>query len=112
MGVIRKKTISKGYEGGLKYYCDVCSADITATVSTPLIDSGTMHMLPISIADVIARSASGAILAPHMTSAYLASRKAQAHAITTLPHIHTMSLNSILYPFLILTGGRMKSFVF
>ena len=33
MGVIRKKTISKGYEGGLKYICDVCSADITATVS-------------------------------------------------------------------------------
>lgn len=32
MGVIRKKTISKGYEGGLKYICDVCSKDITATV--------------------------------------------------------------------------------
>lgn len=32
MGVIRKKTISRGTEGGLKYICDVCSADITATV--------------------------------------------------------------------------------
>lgn len=32
MGVIRKKTISRGTEGGLKYICDICSADITATV--------------------------------------------------------------------------------
>ena len=36
MGVIRKKTLSKGYEGGLKYLCDVCSADITSTVSFDL----------------------------------------------------------------------------
>ena len=32
MGVIRKKTLSRGTEGGLKYICDVCSADITSTV--------------------------------------------------------------------------------
>lgn len=32
MGVIRKKTTSRGTEGGLKYICDVCSADITSTV--------------------------------------------------------------------------------
>ncbi|KAL9102647.1 MAG: hypothetical protein Q9163_002233 [Psora crenata] len=32
MGVFRKKTISRGTEGGLKYICDVCSKDITATV--------------------------------------------------------------------------------
>ena len=32
MGVIRKKTASRGTEGGLKYICDVCSGDITSTV--------------------------------------------------------------------------------
>lgn len=34
MGVIRKKTAARGGEGGVKYVCDVCSADITSTVST------------------------------------------------------------------------------
>lgn len=33
MGVIKRKNIVKGNEGGLKYICDVCSADITSTVS-------------------------------------------------------------------------------
>ncbi|KAM5345257.1 hypothetical protein ACJ41O_011119 [Fusarium nematophilum] len=32
MGVIRKKTITRGGEGGVKYVCDVCSSDITSTV--------------------------------------------------------------------------------
>ncbi|RDW58150.1 hypothetical protein BP6252_13561 [Coleophoma cylindrospora] len=32
MGVIRKKTAARGAEGGVKYVCDVCSADITSTV--------------------------------------------------------------------------------
>ncbi|KID99546.1 transcriptional adaptor-like protein, partial [Metarhizium majus ARSEF 297] len=31
MGVIRKKTVTRG-EGGVKYVCDVCSSDITSTV--------------------------------------------------------------------------------
>lgn len=35
MGVIRKKTATRGGEGGVKYVCDVCSADITSTVSLP-----------------------------------------------------------------------------
>lgn len=34
MGVIRKKTATRGGEGGVKYVCDVCSADITSTVSS------------------------------------------------------------------------------
>lgn len=34
MGLIKKKTAIRGTEGGVKYVCDVCSADITATVST------------------------------------------------------------------------------
>lgn len=33
MGVIRKKTGGRGSEGGVKYICDVCSVDITSTVS-------------------------------------------------------------------------------
>ncbi|KAI1123852.1 hypothetical protein F5Y10DRAFT_251016 [Nemania abortiva] len=32
MGVIRKKTAARGGEGGVKYVCDVCTADITNTV--------------------------------------------------------------------------------
>ncbi|RKF64671.1 Transcriptional adapter 2 [Erysiphe neolycopersici] len=32
MGLIRKKTATRGAEGGVKYVCDVCSADITSTV--------------------------------------------------------------------------------
>jgi hypothetical protein len=34
MGVIRKKTVTRGGEGGVKYVCDVCSSDITSTVGT------------------------------------------------------------------------------
>ena len=36
MGVIRKKSGARGTEGGCKYICDVCSADITSTVSIEL----------------------------------------------------------------------------
>ncbi|KIW06093.1 uncharacterized protein PV09_03263 [Verruconis gallopava] len=32
MGLIKKKTAIRGSEGGVKYVCDVCSVDITATV--------------------------------------------------------------------------------
>ncbi|KAF1945028.1 transcriptional adapter 2 [Clathrospora elynae] len=32
MGVIKKKTGTRGTEGGTKYVCDVCSSDITSTV--------------------------------------------------------------------------------
>lgn len=33
MGIIRKKTATRAGEGGVKYVCDICSADITSTVS-------------------------------------------------------------------------------
>jgi hypothetical protein len=36
MGVIRKKIAARGGEGGVKYVCDVCSADITSTVSASI----------------------------------------------------------------------------
>ncbi|CAD6499949.1 BgTH12-04054 [Blumeria graminis f. sp. triticale] len=39
MGVIRKKTATRGAEGGVKYVCDVCSADITSTVRIRCADS-------------------------------------------------------------------------
>jgi hypothetical protein len=32
MGLIKKKTAVRTTEGGIKYICDICSADITATV--------------------------------------------------------------------------------
>ncbi|GAB0133081.1 hypothetical protein EsDP_00001497 [Epichloe bromicola] len=38
MGVIRKKTLTRG-EGGVKYVCDVCSSDITSTVRIRCADS-------------------------------------------------------------------------
>ena len=54
MGVIRKKTATRGGEGGVKYVCDVCSADITSTVRQPysfkssrdLADSGELLVGP------------------------------------------------------------------
>lgn len=33
MGVIRKKTAARGTDGGTKYHCDICSVDVTSTVS-------------------------------------------------------------------------------
>lgn len=45
MGVIRKKTAARGAEGGVKYHCDVCSVDITSTVSVKLF----CCLLPIFI---------------------------------------------------------------
>ncbi|KAM0562383.1 hypothetical protein ACHAPJ_002073 [Fusarium lateritium] len=39
MGVIRKKTVTRGGEGGVKYVCDVCSSDITSTVRIRCADS-------------------------------------------------------------------------
>ena len=37
MGCIKKKSGTRGTEGGLKYICDVCSADITSTVSCGIL---------------------------------------------------------------------------
>ena len=37
MGVIRKKTASRGTEAGTKFHCDVCSIDVTSTVSLGVI---------------------------------------------------------------------------
>lgn len=34
MGLIKKKTAVRTTEGGIKYICDVCAADITSTVCT------------------------------------------------------------------------------
>jgi transcriptional adapter 2-alpha len=42
MGVIKKKTGTRGTEGGIKYVCDVCSSDITSTVGRITPASGSM----------------------------------------------------------------------
>lgn len=44
MGVIRKKTATRGGEGGVKYVCDVCSADITSTVSVLSSQSSSLSL--------------------------------------------------------------------
>ncbi|KAK1148633.1 Transcriptional adapter ada2 [Aspergillus melleus] len=38
MGVIRKKTASRGTEAGTKYHCDICSVDVTSTVRVSCAD--------------------------------------------------------------------------
>lgn len=48
MGVIRKKTATRGGEGGVKYVCDVCSADITSTV-------GALLPLPLTLLPLLER---------------------------------------------------------
>ncbi len=52
MGVIRKKTATRGGEGGVKYVCDVCSADITSTVSS-WPSAGAEHSLSVQLADAL-----------------------------------------------------------
>ena len=56
MGVIRKKTVTRGTESGLKYICDVCSIDITSTVKYPspseIFPSFIEHLEPIYIPQV------------------------------------------------------------
>jgi hypothetical protein len=47
MGVIKKKTGTRGTEGGIKYVCDVCSSDITSTVS-PAIGPAASPCSPTS----------------------------------------------------------------
>ncbi|KEY66317.1 hypothetical protein S7711_02779 [Stachybotrys chartarum IBT 7711] len=46
MGVIRKKTATRGGEGGVKYVCDVCSSDITSTHPSRNQDAGVAEVSP------------------------------------------------------------------
>lgn len=80
MGVIRKKTAVRGGEGGVKYVCDVCSADITSTVSHHSQIIASSHFR--AEADVqTPRSESDALTAPVATTTYVsyASRMANRH---------------------------------
>lgn len=45
MGLIKKKTAVRTTEGGIKYICDICSADITATVCDLLYFPVLLHGL-------------------------------------------------------------------
>jgi transcriptional adapter 2-alpha len=47
--MIKKKTATRGTEGGVKYVCDLCSADITSTVST-----ASFHALMLSLDTLVA----------------------------------------------------------
>lgn len=91
MGVIKRKNIVKGNEGGLKYICDVCSADITSTVSelypfqpdAPKLLQAQPFILTGML--IIFRFEYDALTlpVPNMTFAYPASRKAIHHVIMT-----------------------------
>lgn len=89
MGVIKRKNIVKGNEGGLKYICDVCSADITSTVSELYPFQSDAPKLRrarhfISLGRLIASRFEYDALTrpvPNMTFAYPAFRKANRHVI-------------------------------
>jgi hypothetical protein len=55
MGVIRKKIAARGGEGGVKYVCDVCSADITSTVSAHFIPIAALPAHALEISPAISR---------------------------------------------------------
>ena len=127
MGVIRKKTGTRGTDGGLKYICDVCSADITATVSLFLHCSSCR--LGLQMLQATTRSApkprsecahmlnnidrfeytAPKSLAMITTFAYHALVKEPPPETTTPPPIHTLSLNNILYRYSIQIGAQMKN---
>ena len=90
MGVIRKKTITRGTEGGLKYICDICSADITATVCAVESDQTNATKLSLLEAKLIAFPRFGyvAMSAPNTICVYHASEMQLSREITTLQHMH------------------------
>lgn len=70
MGVIRKKTAARGGEGGVKYVCDVCSADITSTVST----SRTPQNAAASVGRcAVVGSQEGSFIQDHVTTSHSSS---------------------------------------
>jgi hypothetical protein len=76
MGLIKKKTASRGTEGGIKYVCDVCSSDITSTVSSERIPQ--LHALR---------------LAPHASPGYHINASGRfAYAVPTLSAMSTTSV--------------------
>ena len=89
MGVIRKKTISRGTEGGLKYICDVCSKDITATVCPSLALRESWHLVFWSMADPTDRFVYDVTFAPTMICAYPALRMQQNRVNMTLRHMNS-----------------------
>lgn len=79
MGVIRKKTAQRGTEGGTKYHCDVCSVDVTSTVSLGNLYDGEGSR-PREETDRVCRSGYRArtVHALSTTSASPVSRKGRA----------------------------------
>lgn len=53
MGLIKKKTAVRTTEGGIKYICDICSSDITATVSLVAPSVRTLPYLAFRVLAVI-----------------------------------------------------------
>lgn len=95
MGLIKKKTASRGTEGGVKYVCDVCSADITSTVSSECtsptcINASERPVHPHGHCVDICRSVYvvPAVSVMSMTSACHASPTPSFHATMTLGLIH------------------------
>lgn len=61
MGVIRKKTASRGTEAGTKFHCDVCSIDVTSTVCSK-------YFCPLEYEEVLRASRANATQLPRFAS--------------------------------------------
>src|ERR1700722_11701413 len=105
MGVIRKKTATRGGEGGVKYVCDVCSADITSTVCQYFYP----HCDFAKEWETSCRSAYDVMSATTTISAYNASQMGARLTTTTQPRIHSMSLNRTHFRSTIKTGEQTRS---
>lgn len=95
MGVIRKKTATRGGEGGVKYVCDKCSADITSTVRLP----GTVTFrcfshsyLPERIDFVAVAYAAGCIPRVSPADSRLISEPHSSATLRSLPSVSNSSI--------------------
>ena len=107
MVMIKKKTAVRGTEGGVKYFCDSCSADITSTVRLLALN------LSLSVLTAEARFVSAVQMpqyVPITTIALLASPRERQRASMILELIPIKSLNSIRYPYFNRTGVLTKNF--
>ena len=117
MGVIRKKTISRGTEGGLKYICDVCSADITSTVSPHdlaiALRPGRLQPRNYSYWPALtsARSEFTALMRPvkTLTSVYLALLKGRPLAIMIHASMRSRLSSNTQYLSIQKIGAPMRS---
>lgn len=105
MGLIKKKTAVRATEGGIKYICDICSADITATVGF-LVPTLFQQRLTSCRYEYDAPKT----YAETTTFAYLVSQKARHPANMILALTPIPSSSNIPSPYSLRTGALMKNY--